>query len=104
MYFKMCFVLIICHSIDTTILAIVDIPIYVSKKFISADGGLKRLVWMPKELKDAMADKLKKRCEEEGVPDLFDKIADETVAEDSENLLKFLKEKNHPALTMPPLM
>ncbi len=76
----------------------------VSKKFVSADGGIKRLVWMPKELKETLSAKLKKRCEEEGIPDLFDKIADETVATESEPLLKFLKEKKHPALTMPPLV
>lgn len=76
----------------------------VSKKFISADGGLKRIVWMPKELKEALADKLKKRCEEEGVPDLLDKIGDETVATTSEDLLKHLEKTGHPALKMPPLM
>jgi len=76
----------------------------VSRKFISADGGLKRLVWIPKELKEALSDKLKKRCEEEDVPDLYDKIADETIATDSETLLKFLEEKNHPALTLSPVM
>jgi len=76
----------------------------VSRKFILADGGLKRLVWLPKELKEALSAKLKKRCEEEGVPDLFDKIADETVAEDAESLVKFLQEKNHPAMTMEAVM
>ncbi|MFH1867329.1 MAG: LAGLIDADG family homing endonuclease, partial [Candidatus Omnitrophota bacterium] len=76
----------------------------VSKKFITADGGLKRLVWMPKELKEALGDKLKKRCEEEGMPDLYERIADETVATDSEALVKFLEEKKHPALSMEPLM
>jgi len=76
----------------------------VSKKFISADGGLKRLAWMPKELKEALGEKLKKRCEEEGMPDLFDKIATEENATEAEPLLKFLQEKNHPALGLPPLM
>ncbi|OGW75548.1 MAG: CO dehydrogenase/CO-methylating acetyl-CoA synthase complex subunit beta [Omnitrophica bacterium RBG_13_46_9] len=76
----------------------------VSKKFIAADGGLKRLVWMPKELKNSLSDKLKKRCEEEGTPDLFDKIADETVAVESEQLLKFLQDRSHPALSMPALV
>lgn len=76
----------------------------VSKKFISADGGLKRIVWMPKELKEALGDKLKKRCEEEGGPDLIDKIADESVATTSEELTKHLEKVGHPALTMPPLM
>jgi len=76
----------------------------VSRKFISADGGLKRLLWMPKELKDALADKLKKRCKEEGIPDLFDKIATEENATESEPLVKFLQEVKHPALEMPPLI
>lgn len=76
----------------------------VSKKFLIADGGLKRLVWLPKELKEVLKGKLKKRCEEEGDAELFNRIADETAAEDSESLVKFLQEKNHPALTLPPLM
>lgn len=71
-----------------------------SKKFISAEGGLKRIVWMTKELKDAIADKLKKRCEEIGEPDLLDKIADETIATTTEELLPYLEKVGHPALTM----
>ena len=75
-----------------------------SKKFISAEGGLKRIVWMPKELKEALADKLKKRCEELGDPDFFDKIADETIATDAIGLVQHLEKVGHPALTMPPLL
>jgi len=71
-----------------------------SKKFLSAEGGFKRIVWMTKNLKESFADQFKKRSEEEGVPDLLDKIADETVAEDSEKLMAYLTEKSHPALTM----
>jgi len=75
-----------------------------SKKFISAEGGLKRVVWMPKELKEILADKLKKRAEEIGQPDLLDKIADETVAVSSEELLVFLQKVAHPALSMEPII
>jgi len=75
-----------------------------SKKFISADGGLKRLVWMPKELKEALGDKLKKRCEEEGDPDLINKIADETVATNAEQLVEYLTKVKHPALEMQAVM
>ncbi|MBI5573940.1 MAG: CO dehydrogenase/CO-methylating acetyl-CoA synthase complex subunit beta [Elusimicrobia bacterium] len=75
-----------------------------SKKFIKADGGLKRIVWMPKELKEAISGKLKKRSEEEDIPDFLDKIADETIATDTEKLLEFLQKVNHPALTIEPLM
>lgn len=75
-----------------------------SKKFISAEGGLKRVVWMPKELKELLGDKLKKRVEELGMPELLDKIADESVATSSEELLVFLNKVAHPALTMGPII
>ena len=75
-----------------------------SKKFISAEGGLIRVVWMPKELKELLADKLKTRVEEIGQPDLLNKIADETIAVSSEELLAFLEKVAHPALTMEPII
>jgi acetyl-CoA synthase len=74
-----------------------------SNKFLSADGGFKRIVWMTKNLKESFAEQFKKRAEAEGVPDLIDKIADETVAEDVDKLMTFLAEKGHPALTMDPM-
>ena len=74
-----------------------------SKKFLYADGGLKRIVWMTKNLKERLAEDLQARLEEEGIPDLLDKIADETVAEDSEKLMEFLAKVNHPALEMDPM-
>ncbi len=76
----------------------------VSKKFISADGGLKRIVWMTKELKEALGDKLKNRCKEEGDAELVNKIADESVATTSDELLAHLQKTGHPALSMPPLI
>lgn len=76
----------------------------VSRKFLTADGGLKRIVWMTKELKESLGEKLKKRAIEEGMPDLIEKIADETVATDSTGLLEYLKKVGHPALNMDPLM
>jgi len=72
----------------------------VSKKFIAAEGGLLRIIWMPKELKELLGDKLKRRCQELGQPDLIEKIADETVATTSEDLLSFLEKVGHPALKM----
>jgi acetyl-CoA synthase len=74
------------------------------KKFIVGDGGLKRIVWMPKMLKEEIAGRLKKRSEEIGIPDLPDMIADETVGVTEEEILPFLQEKNHPALSMEPLL
>ncbi len=75
-----------------------------SRKFISAEGGLKRLVWMTKELKEYLHDTLKERCEELGEPDLFEKIADEEVGLDIAAVMAYVEEKNHPALTMPMLL
>jgi acetyl-CoA synthase len=74
-----------------------------SKKFIRADGGLKRIVWMSSFLKESMAEELKEAAIREGDPDLIDKIADERVATTVEELLAYIEEKGHPALTMPPL-
>ncbi|MDB4349346.1 acetyl-CoA decarbonylase/synthase complex subunit alpha/beta [Omnitrophica bacterium] len=75
----------------------------VSKKFLSADGGLRRLVWMPKELKELLGNRLKKRCDEEDAG-LYDKIADETNATEPEQLIEYLTKVDHPALKMEPLM
>jgi len=76
----------------------------VSKKFISADGGFLRIVWMPKDLKEAMKDELNRRAAELGVPDFVSKIADETVARTPEELSAWLAKVDHPALKMPPMM
>jgi acetyl-CoA synthase len=74
-----------------------------SPKFVSADGGIKRVVWMSSLLKVQMAAALEEVCAREGAPDLLDKIADETCATTVEELLPFLEEHDHPALTMDPL-
>ncbi len=74
------------------------------RKFLKADGGLLRMVWMPKMLKEEIADRLKARAEELGVPNLLDMIADETVGVTEEEILPFLQEKGHPALTMDPIL
>jgi acetyl-CoA synthase len=74
------------------------------RKFILGDGGIKRLVWMPKVLKDEIRERLIKRGEEVGMPDLVDRIADETVGVTEEEILAFLQEKKHPALEMDPLI
>ncbi len=75
-----------------------------SRKFIPADGGLHRLVWMPKELKDALYDRLKARAAELDDETFVDKIADETVATTIEELMAYLERVGHPALTMPALL
>lgn len=75
-----------------------------SKKFLYGDGGLKRIVWMTKALKERVRESFNQRAVEEGVPDLLDKIADETICEDSEKLLEYLTQVGHPALEMEPMI
>ncbi|MBW1869181.1 MAG: CO dehydrogenase/CO-methylating acetyl-CoA synthase complex subunit beta [Deltaproteobacteria bacterium] len=73
-------------------------------KFILGDGGLLRMVWMPKALKEEIKERIDKRGAEMGVPDLYDKIADETVGITEEEIMPFLEKVGHPALKMDPLV
>ena len=76
-----------------------------SKKFMYAEGGPARIVWMPKELKDDVAPRLNQTAKDlYGIDNFTDMIADETVAVDAESLMNFLTEKGHPVLNMEPLM
>ena len=76
-----------------------------SKKFMKAEGGIERIVWMPKELKDTVAERLNKTAKEVyGIDNFTDMVGDETIATDPETLVAFLTEKNHPALSMDPMM
>ncbi|MBA3029162.1 MAG: CO dehydrogenase/CO-methylating acetyl-CoA synthase complex subunit beta [Desulfobacteraceae bacterium] len=74
------------------------------RKFLVGDGGLLRMVWMPKVLKEEIKDRIIARGKELGVPNLYDMIADETVGITEEEILPFLQEKGHPALSMDPLI
>lgn len=59
-----------------------------SKKFLQADGGLYRMVWMPKDIKERIKD---------AIPaDLYDKIATEKDVSNIEELIKFLQDRGHP--------
>lgn len=75
----------------------------ISPKFISSDGGFKRVVWMSSALKVSMGDELKAVAIREGDPDLIDKIADERSVTTVDQLLAWLEEHNHPALVMDPI-
>jgi acetyl-CoA synthase len=69
-----------------------------SKKFISADGGLARLVWTTKRIKERLGEGLKRRCQASEHPGLYEKIADESVCTDLEPLIEHLAAIEHPAL------
>ena len=76
-----------------------------SKKFMKAEGGIERIVWMPKELKEFVAERLNKTANElYGIENFTDMIGDETIATDPETLVGFLTEKGHPALALDPMM
>jgi acetyl-CoA decarbonylase/synthase complex subunit beta len=64
---------------------------YGSPKFIQADGGWKRVVWLASDLKERIADVIPE--------ELKDKIATEKEASTTGDLAKFLREVDHPVVT-----
>jgi len=75
----------------------------ISPKFISAEGGFSRVVWMSKVLKETMSDELQAVAIREGDPDLISKIADDSCANTVDDLLAWMEEHNHPALALDPM-
>ena len=75
-----------------------------SEKFISAEGGIRRVVWMPKELKEEIRPRLERRLEEIGAPDLIEKIATEDDAVEIDKLMEHLERVKHPVLEMEPII
>ena len=71
-----------------------------SKKFISADGGAMRIVWMNRDLKEELRPILHEIGKQNGIEDFCDRIADETVATTEEEVLEFITKKKHLALSM----
>jgi acetyl-CoA synthase len=76
-----------------------------SKKFIGAEGGIKRIVWMPTMLKEEIKETFIKRADEFGLggEGFIDKIADETSATTEEEVLEFITKTEHPVLSMEPM-
>jgi acetyl-CoA synthase len=71
-----------------------------SRKFLAPEGGFKRVVWMSSTIKEALRDELVAVCAREGAPDLMDKIADERNATTVDELARWLRHQQHPALKM----
>ena len=61
-----------------------------SPKFLQADGGYERVIWLPKAIKDSLKDFIP--------DDLADKIPTEEDANSIKEIRKFLREKNHPII------
>jgi acetyl-CoA decarbonylase/synthase complex subunit beta len=74
-----------------------------SDRFLQAEQGIERVVWMPSMLRDELGDRLTAKLEQQGLPGLFEQIADETKAVTLEDLTEFLTAVDHPALSMEPL-
>lgn len=76
-----------------------------SEKFILGDGGIRRIVWMPKRLKEEVAEKLDALAWRlYGVGQFSGMICDETIGVEEREVLDFLEKKGHPALGMGPII
>lgn len=72
-----------------------------SRKFLFAEGGHRRLVWITRELKELLKDDLEKRFNEQQIDTGFlDMVADETVATDARSVYEYMEKTGHPALQM----
>ncbi|MCD6387653.1 MAG: CO dehydrogenase/CO-methylating acetyl-CoA synthase complex subunit beta, partial [Methanophagales archaeon] len=68
----------------------IGIQYFYSEKFIQADGGWRRVVWMPSDLKEKIIDAIPE--------EMRDKIATEKEARNIEELKEFLRKVNHPVV------
>lgn len=73
-----------------------------SRKFLQSEGGIKRVVWMPSKLKEYVKNNIDYEITGIG-RDFFDKVADETTASGLTQVVEYLKQKNHPVISMDPL-
>jgi acetyl-CoA synthase len=71
-----------------------------SRKFIAAEGGHRRIVWMPKELKETLREDLNSIGQRLGIEDFVSLIADETVGIDPASVRACMEQRQHPALSM----
>ena len=69
-----------------------------SRKFLSSEGGFKRIVWMPKELKDQLHGDLDRRFGEAGMENWEELVADETIASTADDVRAYMEKISHPAL------
>jgi acetyl-CoA decarbonylase/synthase complex subunit beta len=61
-----------------------------SPKFLQADGGYERIIWLPKEIKESLSEYIPE--------DLKDKIPTEEDAANIKEMHSFLEEKGHPIM------
>ncbi|MEA2008172.1 MAG: CO dehydrogenase/CO-methylating acetyl-CoA synthase complex subunit beta [Chloroflexota bacterium] len=73
-------------------------------KFIAAEGGWRRIVWMNHSLREELRPALEALANEAGIPGFVDMIATEQNALSEDEILPHLEAVGHPALTMEPMM
>jgi acetyl-CoA synthase len=71
-----------------------------SRKFIAAEGGHRRIVWMPSELKQELREDLEAIGRRLGMESLLDSIADEITCTDTASVRAHMEKVGHPALSM----
>ena len=76
-----------------------------SRKFIAAEGGIRRIVWMPTMLKEEIKDTFIRRANELGLggEEFLARIADEKMAATEEEVLEFITKAGHPVMTLEPM-
>ena len=76
-----------------------------SRKFIAAEGGIRRIVWMPAMLKEEIKDTFVQRATELelGGEEFLAKIADETTATTEDEVLEFITKAGHPVCSLEPM-
>ena len=76
-----------------------------SEKFISAESGIKRIVWMPSALKEELKSTLVERADELGLggEKFLSCIADETTATTEEQVLECITKNGHPVVSLDPM-
>ena len=74
------------------------------EKFISAEGGWRRIVWMNHTLREALRPVLERLATAGGEPEFVDKIATEKNALTEDEVLVFMEAVYHPALNLEPMI
>jgi acetyl-CoA synthase len=75
-----------------------------SRKFISAEGGWQRIVWMNHTLREELRPALDALAAEAGVPGFVDMIATEETGLTEDDILAHMETVAHPALTLEPMI
>ena len=74
------------------------------EKFIAAEGGWRRIVWMNHALREELRPVLESLASAAGIPNFVDKIATEQSALTEDEIMAHIEFVGHPTLAMEPMM